>query len=79
MNRGLIAAALLALAGPAHAYPTCPDDGRLKGVRIGSALYKSTVQALPGHACITAGPNGEFLVTVDGVRRCGPYDCGAPQ
>ena len=55
-----------------HVPPNCPDDGRLKGVRIGSAQFKATVYGLPEHACLTRGPNGTFLVTPDAVRKIAP-------
>ncbi len=47
----------------------CPEDGRLKGVRIGSPLFRGTVWAMQGHKCITSGPNGVFLVTPDGMKK----------
>jgi hypothetical protein len=47
----------------------CPDDGRLKGVKIGSDLFKRTVEALPDHRCVVTGPNGRFLVTPAGVEK----------
>lgn len=47
----------------------CPEDGRLKGVRIGSPLFRETVWGLPGHQCITSGPNGVFLVTPGGMHK----------
>lgn len=63
----MIAAVILAAA---IAHPSlCPDDGRLKGVRIGSAQFHAIVSALPEHSCIAKGPNGSFLVTPDNVRR----------
>ena len=49
----------------------CPDDGRLKGVKIGSPHFRETVAALPGGQCLTRGPNGTFLVTPDDVRKVG--------
>src|SRR5208283_4947395 len=36
----------------------CPDDGRLKGVKVGSERYKKTVAAFPNHSCILIGPTG---------------------
>ena len=48
--------------------PACPDDGRLKGVRVGSKLYRETVFALPGHACVMTTPKGPILVTVKGLE-----------
>jgi hypothetical protein len=63
---------ILAAVALAHVPPDCPDDGRLKGVRIGSAQFKAAVNRLPEHACLTRGPNGTFLVTPDAVRRIAP-------
>ena len=47
----------------------CPEDGRLKGVKIGSPLFRKTVWAMQGHECIDTGPNGVFLVTPDGMKK----------
>ena len=72
MNRFIPALALAFAAKSSLAQtlpPDCPDDGRLKGVRIGSELFKTTVFNLAKHACVTRGPNGTFLVTVRGVQR----------
>jgi hypothetical protein len=46
----------------------CPDDGRLKGVQIGSPLFRTVMGTMQGHKCIATGPNGVFLLTPDGVR-----------
>ena len=63
---------MIAPVGNAHAAPLpCPDDGRLKGVEIGSPLFRQTVYALPGHACVTSGPNGVFVVRPDGLKKIG--------
>jgi hypothetical protein len=63
---------MIAPVGTAHAAPLpCPDDGRLKGVEIGSPLFRQTVYALPGHACVTSGPNGVFVVRPDGLKKIG--------
>jgi hypothetical protein len=63
---------MVAPVGNAHAAPLpCPDDGRLKGVEIGSPLFRQTVYALPGHACVTSGPNGVFVVRPDGLKKIG--------
>jgi hypothetical protein len=70
--RSMICAVALVAALPASvmsAVLDCPDDGRLKGVRIGSKLFRDTVYKLPGHACMTYGPNGAFLVTPHGVKK----------
>jgi|HubBroStandDraft_6_1064221.scaffolds.fasta_scaffold1258801_2 hypothetical protein len=70
-NAAFLALALLA-STPAFAAPLpCPDDGRLKGVEIGSPLFRQTVFALPGHACVTSGPNGVFIVRPDGLKKIG--------
>jgi hypothetical protein len=61
--------ALRAQPLPTSQIAACPEDGRLKGVPIASKRYKDTVYRLPGHACVVTGPNGMFLVTVDGVRK----------
>jgi hypothetical protein len=69
MKRALIAITLV-ISAPAYAAPLpCPDDGRLKGVKIGSPLFRKTVYALPGHACVTSGPNGVFIVRPDGLTK----------
>lgn len=61
--------ATLALAAALALPPACPDDGRLKGVKIGSPAFRSTVAALPRHSCVARGPNGAFLVTPGDVRK----------
>lgn len=70
-----LALALALLPWPALATAfvrPCPDDGRLKGVKIGSPLFERTVRALPEHQCLIRGPNGTFLVTPDAVHRVKP-------
>lgn len=52
--------------------PDCNSDGRLKGVRIGSALFRAEVATYPRHACIMRGLNGTFIVTPAGVERVKP-------
>jgi hypothetical protein len=47
----------------------CPDDGRPKGVKIASPLFRKTVWAMQGHKCVDTGPNGVFLVTPDGMKK----------
>ena len=69
MKRAIIAITTV-ISAPAYAAPLpCPDDGRLKGVKIGSPLFRKTVYALPGHACVTSGPNGVFIVRPDGLTK----------
>jgi hypothetical protein len=50
----------------------CSIDGRLKGVPLGTAEFRRAVSTFPGHQCLSTGPKGTFLVTIDGMRPFNP-------
>ena len=50
----------------------CPDDGRLKGVQIGSPLFRTVMGTMQGHKCVLTGPNGVFLLTPNGMTNITP-------
>jgi hypothetical protein len=54
------------------AFCACPDDGRLKGVQIGSPLFRTMMGTMQGHKCIVTGPNGVFLLTTNGMTNITP-------
>jgi hypothetical protein len=46
----------------------------LKGVPLGSALFKRQMITFPQQKCLASGPNGVYLLTVNGS-----IDCTNPQ
>ena len=49
----------------------CDIDGRLKGVRIGSELFRRTMASFPESRCSVAGLNGQLIFDANGTVRKG--------
>lgn len=49
----------------------CDIDGRLKGVRVGSELFRRTMASFPGKRCAVAETNGQFIFDANGTIRKG--------
>jgi hypothetical protein len=44
----------------------CNIDGRLKGIRVGSELFRRTMASFPGNRCAIAETNGQFIFDASG-------------
>jgi hypothetical protein len=62
-----------AICVPTPAPIDCDVDGRLKGVKIGSELWRQTIVTFPGHRCLDRGPNGVFISDIHGTKRISPF------
>jgi hypothetical protein len=45
----------------------CDIDGRLKGVRVGSELFRLTMATFPGSRCAVTGSHGQLIFDANGV------------
>lgn len=56
------------VCAPALGLMDCDIDGRLKGVRINSELFRRTIATFPNSQCLSKGPNGTFVVDIHGAH-----------